>query len=256
MTLASRVPALSLVEVRKSFGSSEIINGVSLAVASGERVGLIGPNGAGKSTLFDMISGRLQPSSGYILLNGHPIRGMKPYQVNRLGLSRSFQISHIFPKLSVFDNLRCGVLWSMGYRYTVFKFLQDLSDANARTEEIMSQVRLHPKRTTLAMHLGYAEQRALELGITLASGASMILLDEPTAGMSQLEAAYFVALIQAATEGKSLLIIEHDMHVLFGLADKIAVLVHGSLLAFDRPEAVRANALVQEAYLGVTTLET
>ncbi len=245
-------PALALIDVRKRVEQTEIIGGISLAVTAGERVGLIGPNGAGKSTLFDLISGRQLPSAGFILLNGQSIGGMKPHQINRLGLSRSFQITHIFPKLSVFENLRCGVLWSLGYKYTLFKFLQNLDDANARTTELMTMVCLEKKRNSLAMHLSYAEQRVLELGITLAGGSNVILLDEPTAGMSQLDTRYFVGLIRAVTEGKTLLIIEHDMSVLFGLADKIAVMVDGQLLAFDTPEAVRANALVQEAYLGAT----
>ncbi len=242
--------ALELRDLRKSFGKTEIIRGVNLAVKPGERVGIIGPNGAGKSTLFNLISGRFGATSGDVMLHGHNINGKKPFEINRLGLSRSFQITNIFPKLSVFENLRCSVLWSLGYKYTFLKFLSKLHDANDRAEELMRMIQLDRKRDVLAMNLTYAEQRALEIGITIGGGASVILLDEPTAGMSKSETTRFIALIKQVTEGKTLLTVEHDMGVVFGLADKIAVVVYGEVLAFDTPEAVRANARVQEAYLG------
>jgi len=243
-------PALELKDLRKSFGKTEIIRGVNLAVRPGERVGIIGPNGAGKSTLFNLISGRFAPSSGQVLLNGQRIDGKRPFEINRAGLSRSFQITNIFPKLSVFENLRCGVLWSLGYRYTFLKFLADLTDANERAEQLLHMIQLDRKRDLLAMNLTYAEQRALEIGITIAGGANVILLDEPTAGMSKSETSRFIALIKEVTEGKTLLTVEHDMGVVFGLADRIAVVVYGEVLAFDTPDAVRANERVQEAYLG------
>ncbi len=242
--------ALELKGLRKSFGKTEIIRGIDLAIPVGERVGIIGPNGAGKSTLFNLISGRFEPSSGDVFLQGQRITGKKPYEINRLGLSRSFQITNIFPKLSVFENLRCGVLWSLGYKYTFLKFLADLKDANDRADELMEMVKLDKKHDVLAMNLTYAEQRALEIGITIAGGAKVILLDEPTAGMSQSETSRFIRLIKDVTVGKTLLTVEHDMGVVFGLADKIAVIVYGELLAYDVPDAVRANRSVQEAYLG------
>ncbi|MGO4391569.1 ABC transporter ATP-binding protein [Variovorax sp. M-6] len=242
--------ALELKALRKNFGKTEIIRGVDLAVQAGERIAIIGPNGAGKSTLFNLISGRLAPSSGEVLLNGQRIDGKKPFEINRLGLSRSFQITNIFPKLSVFENLRCGVLWSLGYRYSFLRFLSNLHDANERTEELIHQVGLDRKRDVQAVNLTYAEQRALEIGVTIAGGAGVILLDEPTAGMSKTETSHFIALIKQVTVGKTLLTVEHDMGVVFGLADKIAVVVYGEVIAFDTPAAVRANARVQEAYLG------
>ena len=242
--------AVELQDVRKSFGKTEIIRGANLAVRSGERVAVIGPNGAGKSTLFNLVSGRFGPTSGQILLNGERIDGMVPYEINRRGLARSFQITNIFGHLSVFENLRCGLLWSMGYRYAFWKFLASLTDANERAEQLLRMIRLEHKRETLAMNLTYAEQRALEIGVTIAGGASVILLDEPTAGMSKSETARFIDLIREVTVGKTLLTVEHDMGVVFGLADKIAVLVYGEVIAFDTPDAVRANPRVQEAYLG------
>ncbi|MFP5446013.1 MAG: ABC transporter ATP-binding protein [Betaproteobacteria bacterium] len=242
--------ALELRDLRKSFGKTEIIRGVNLSVASGERVAIIGPNGAGKSTLFNLISGRFAPTSGDVILNGQRINGLAPYEINRKGLSRSFQITNIFPKLSVFENLRCGVLWSMGYKYTFLRFLSNLHDANERAKQLMEMIKLEKKRDTLAVNLTYAEQRALEIGITIAGGANVILLDEPTAGMSKTETTRFIHLIKEVTEGRTLLTVEHDMGVVFGLADKIAVVVYGEVIAYDTPDKVRANQRVQEAYLG------
>ena len=242
--------AIELRDLHKSFGKTEIIRGASLAVRAGERVAIIGPNGAGKSTLFNLISGRLAPSSGEVLLHGARIDGKTPYQINRMGLARSFQITNLFPKLSVFENLRCALLWHTGYRYSFLRFLSRLHDANTRTEELLRMIQLQGKRDVLAMNLPYAEQRALEIGVTIAGGADVILLDEPTAGMSRNETRHFIELIRQVTEGKTLLTVEHDMGVVFGLADRIAVVVYGEVIAFDTPEAVRANPRVQEAYLG------
>ncbi|MFM7847742.1 MAG: ABC transporter ATP-binding protein [Rubrivivax sp.] len=243
-------PAVELRNVHKRFGKTEIIRGTSLSVAPGERVAIIGPNGAGKSTLFNLISGRFAASSGDILLNGRKIDGLKPYEINRLGLARSFQVSNLFNNLSVFENLRCAVLWSLGYRYAFWKFLSKLHDANERAEQVLAMIRLERRRDVLAVNLTYAEQRALEIGITIAGGAQVVLLDEPTAGMSRAETTRFVELIREVTVGRTLLTVEHDMGVVFGLADRIAVLVYGEVIAFDTPDKVRADLRVQEAYLG------
>lgn len=242
--------ALELRAVHRHFGKTPIIQGVDLAVVAGQRVAIIGPNGAGKSTLFNLISGRHAPSSGQIYLQGQRIDGQAPHLIYRLGLSRSFQISSLFTRLSVFENLRCSVLWSLGYGYSFWRHLSGLHDANARTQQLLELLQLTPRQDTLAMHLSYAEQRTLELGMTLASGAQVILLDEPTAGMSRSETTHFIALIRQATQGRTLLTVEHDMEVVFGLADKIAVLVQGQIIAYDTPEQVRANPAVQAAYLG------
>ena len=242
--------ALELRDVRKRYGPAEIIRGASLRVDAGERVALIGPNGAGKSTLFNLISGRAAPSAGEILLHGVPIAGLPPHRISRLGLARSFQVSNLFGRLSVFENLRCAVLWSLGHRYVFWRFLSGLRDANARAEEVMAMLQLDGRRDVPAGNLTYAAQRALELGLTIAGGADVLLLDEPTAGMSRSETHRFAQLIRAVTAGRTLLTVEHDMGVVFDLADRIAVLVHGQVIAFDTPEAVRADPRVQAAYLG------
>jgi branched-chain amino acid transport system ATP-binding protein len=242
--------ALELANVRKNFGKTEIIRDLSLAVPPGERHAIIGPNGAGKSTLFNLISGRFPLSSGTIRLNGTDITGRKPFEINRLGLSRSFQITNIFHRLSVFENLRCAVLWSLGYRYSFWHNLNKLADAEDRAEAILKRIGLRRRRNIAAGLLTYAEQRALEIGITIAGDANVILLDEPTAGMSRSETANAVALVRDVTQGKTLVMVEHDMSVVFGLADRISVVVYGEIIACGPPAQIRADPKVKEAYLG------
>jgi branched-chain amino acid transport system ATP-binding protein len=242
--------AVELKGVTKNFGNTAIIRGVDLTVLQGERHAIIGPNGAGKSTLFNLISGRYPVSGGKILLNGESITGLKPFEINRKGLSRSFQITNIFHRMSVFENIRCAVLWSLGYKYSFWHRLGGLKDANQRAEDVMESIGLKRRRDTLAGVLSYAEQRALEIGITIAGGAEVILLDEPTAGMSRSETADAVELIRKVSHGKTLIMVEHDMGVIFNLADKISVLVYGEVIASDTPQDIRGNKAVQEAYLG------
>ena len=242
--------AIELRSVTKSFGNTAIIRGVDLAVPRGERHAIIGPNGAGKSTLFNLISGRYDLSKGDILLNGESITGLKPFQINRKGLSRSFQVTNIFQRMSVFENIRCAVLWSLGYKYSFWHRLGGLKDANLRAEEVMESIGLKRRRDSSAGVLSYAEQRALEIGVTIAGGAEVILLDEPTAGMSRSETSDAVELIRKVSQGKTLIMVEHDMGVVFNLADKISVLVYGEVIASDVPQSIRGNPAVQEAYLG------
>ena len=242
--------ALSLKNLKKSFGKTEIIRGVSLDVDKEERHAIIGPNGAGKSTLFNLITGRFANTSGSVYLHGKDVSGLAPYQINRMGLSRSFQITNIFPKMSVFENVRCSLFWSMGYRYSFWNLVGSSMELTEATDLILHQINLSVRRDELAGMLSYAEQRALEIGITIAGGADVIMLDEPTAGMGHSETDYIVELIRKVTEKKTLIMVEHDMGVVFGLADRISVLVYGEIIATGRPEDVRANPKVQEAYLG------
>lgn len=243
-------PALELVGVEKRFGRTEIIRGVDLEVARGERHAVIGPNGAGKSTLFNLITGRLAVSAGAIRLNGETVSGLRPFEVYRRRLARSFQITNIFPRLSVFENLRCAVLWSAGHGYTFWRSIDRLPDVQERTERLIERLGLERRREVPAGLLAYAEQRALEIGIAIAGDADVILLDEPTAGMSHSEAEHAVDLIRRVSAGKTLVMVEHDMPVVFGLADRISVLVYGKIIASDVPDKIRANKAVQEAYLG------
>jgi branched-chain amino acid transport system ATP-binding protein len=243
--------ALELEGVHKSFGATPIIRGVSLAIPAGERHAIIGPNGAGKSTLFNLMSGRLVPTRGSIRLDGAEIAGQRAYRIARRGLSRSFQVTNIFPRLTVLENVRCAVLWSLGYRYDLFRRIDRLRDANERAEETLERIHLAARRDTPAGVLTYAEQRALEIGITIAGGAKVLLLDEPTAGMSRAEAAHAVDLIRRVSEGRTLVMVEHDMGVVFDLADRISVLVYGEILATDTPPRIRENPEVRSAYLGV-----
>jgi branched-chain amino acid transport system ATP-binding protein len=245
--------ALELVGVQKHFGPAQIICGVDLAVADGERHAIIGPNGAGKSTLFNLISGRYQVSAGTIALHGRDITDLPPHAINRAGLARSFQVTNIFPQMTVFENVRCGALWAAGERYSFWHSVSRRTRITAQVEDLLERTGLIARRDFPAALLPYADQRALELAITLACGANVILLDEPTAGMSRSETEQAVSLIKRITEGKTLIIVEHDMGVVFDVADRISVLVYGEIIATDVPAAVRGNPRVQEAYLGTAS---
>ncbi|MGN6285638.1 MAG: ABC transporter ATP-binding protein [Afipia sp.] len=242
--------AIELRGVNKDFGVTKVIRDINLKIAQGERHALIGPNGAGKSTTFNLISGYMAPTSGTILLRDQVISGLPPYQINRRGLSRSFQVTNVFAKMTVWENLRCAVLWATGHRYAFWKNVDNLPEVRERTAQILQDIGLVSRRDVPAGLLTYAEQRALEIGITVAGGADVILLDEPTAGMSHAETEKAVDLIRRLSEGRTLLIVEHDMSVVFGLADHISVLVYGQIIASGTPEEIRANPKVKEAYLG------
>ncbi len=241
---------LAIDALRKQFGLTQVIRRVSLEVARGERHAIIGPNGAGKSTLFHLISGRYAPTAGTVRLNGEDITGLEPFRVARLGLSRSFQVTNIFPRLSVFENVRCALLWSRGHGYAFWRLVEREHGLNRRAFEVLEAIGLAERHAVPAGALSYAEQRALEIGITLAPDGDVILLDEPTAGMSHSETEAAVALIRRVTERKTLVMVEHDMSVVFDLADRISVLVYGEIIASDTPERIRADRAVQEAYLG------
>ncbi len=243
-------PALSMRNVGKSFGKTEIIRGLDLDVISGDRHAVIGPNGAGKSTLFHLISGHYTPTRGQILLNGNPIQGLSPQKINRQGLARSFQVTNIFPGLSVYENLRLAAMQRYGLQYMLWKRIDRFTQVSEHTDQLLERVRLKARASTLAGELSYSEQRSLEIGMTLASNPTVILLDEPMAGMSREETDYTITLIRELTEGRTLLIVEHDMDVVFSLSDRISVLVYGQILATGTPQEIRNNHQVQEAYLG------
>jgi branched-chain amino acid transport system ATP-binding protein len=241
---------LALRGLRKSFGDAEIIRGVDLEVRRGERHALIGPNGAGKSTLFHLISGNLRPTAGEIVLAGERIDGWSPQRVNRAGLARSFQITNVFAGLSVLENVRIAVMQRRRVQYAFWRRLDSMSAVRETSERLLERVRLQQQARTLAGAMSYSEQRSLELAMTIASEPEVVLLDEPMAGMSREETHYTSELIREVTAGRTLLLVEHDMDVVFALGERISVLVHGQVIATGTPDEIRRHRGVREAYLG------
>ncbi|MET0706112.1 MAG: ABC transporter ATP-binding protein [Tardiphaga sp.] len=242
--------AIALSAVTKRFGASEIIRGVDLTVNTGERHALIGPNGAGKSTLFNLISGQIRPSSGEIFLNGRRSDRDAPEMIARRGVARSFQITSLFARLTVFETLRLGVMATHGVRFCFWRTAASRRDVTQDVFALLGDVNLTHRADAPVSELPYSEQRALELAVTLALRPDVILLDEPTAGMSVEEAAQTVALVRRLTAGRTLLVVEHDMDVVFSLCDRISVLVHGRIIATGTPDEIANNDSVNEAYLG------
>lgn len=245
---------LEVQALHRRFGLTQILRGINLDLASGECLAVIGPNGAGKSTLFNVISGALAPSAGDVRLHGRSIAGRPPHAIARQGLARSFQISQLFAHLSVADHLRCAALQGLGHRADGWRGLRgmltglpDVQTALARWLELLD---LGDCQHSLPAQLSYAQQRMLELGITLASEPRVILLDEPTAGMSRSETEQFVQRLRALTRGRALMLVEHDMQVVFELADRVAVLHEGRVLACGTPDQVRRDEVVRSIYLG------
>ncbi len=247
--------ALAIRDLRKSFGATAIIKGITMEVAEGERHAVIGPNGAGKSTFFHLVSGRHAPDGGQVLLHGQDITGLPPHVISRRGLSRSFQVTSLFARMTVFENLRNAAMQVMGAGFTFWRAVGGYGRLNARAEEMLELTGLAPRRDMLAGALAYADQRALEIGVAVAGGAATVLLDEPTAGMSHAETDRAVALIRRVTEGRTLVMIEHDLGVVFGLADRITVLADGQVIASGPPDAVRGHPAVRAAYLGTAADE-
>ena len=241
---------LSLKDVKKNFGITEIIRGVSLDIVEGEKHAIIGPNGAGKSTLFHLISGRYDVTDGSIRFKEQQIENKPPYEIARMGLARSFQVTNIFQRMSVFENIRCALFWSKGYGYSFWHLLGRQTELNDEAMHVLEQIGLADRAKFPSGELAYAELRALELGVAIASGSELIMLDEPVAGMSHSEAQNAVELIRKITKGKTLIMVEHDMNIIFDVADRISVLVYGEIIATDEPKKIRANPKVQEAYLG------
>jgi branched-chain amino acid transport system ATP-binding protein len=241
-------PALELHGVTKRFGATEILRGIDLAIPRGERHALIGPNGAGKSTLFDLVSGHAQPTDGRIVLDGVDVTRTAAHRRSRKGLARSFQTTHVFEALSVRDTILCAVLGSpLATRMDRWRRSRAL---DRETDRIVDAIGLGAHRNTPAGTLSYADQRILDLGLALACGAAVLLLDEPTAGMSREEGARMLDLIRETTKGKTLLMVEHDMDAVFALADRISVLVRGVLIATGTPDEIRSSPVVRAAYLG------
>lgn len=242
--------ALALEDLHKSFGATAIIRGVSLDIRAGSCHAIIGPNGAGKSTLFHLITGRLKLDRGRIRLAGHDITGLSPHRVFRQGLARSFQVTSLFPRLSVFENLRVAAMWQARCGHAYWRSVAGYPGLHGRVLDMLENLHLTPRRDVPAAALAYAEQRTLEIGLALIGGAHTILLDEPTAGMSRAETERAVALLRRLAGGRTLVLIEHDLSVVFDLADIISVLAEGQVIASGPPQSVRGDAAVRAAYLG------
>jgi branched-chain amino acid transport system ATP-binding protein len=241
---------LQVKDVYKDFSGLKVLMGVTFTVKANEKRAIIGPNGAGKTTLFNIISGKYRPSSGSILFRENEVGGLSPYVLNHLGMCRSFQITNIFQNLTVFENVCAGVRSHAGLRYHLFRTLDRQLKIIARAEQIIEQVGLAEVKQRPAYELSYGQQRALEIGITLSSEPELVLLDEPTAGMTREETEEMVKLMMSVVENRTLMIIEHDMDVVFSLADTISVLHNGTILASGKPDAIRNDPRVKDAYLG------
>jgi branched-chain amino acid transport system ATP-binding protein len=232
------------------FKGLEVLFDVNLQVEEGERHAVIGPNGAGKTTLFNVITGTYHPSRGQVFFKGKEVTGSRPYQMARLGMGRSFQITSTFNRLTAFQNIRLAVLSKKGVRFQLFRKVDKMGDITKETDEILKRINLDRERNLPAGVLSYGKHRSLEISMALATDPDLVMLDEPTAGMSRDETHYAVELIRRLTEGKTAVIIEHDMDVVFSLADRITVLHYGQILATGPPAEIRQNQAVKDAYLG------
>jgi branched-chain amino acid transport system ATP-binding protein len=238
--------------LRRAFGSLVVTNNVDLTVEAGERHVIIGPNGAGKTSLINQIGGQLAPSGGRIFVKDTDITGWPPNRVSRIGVARTFQRNNLFQNLSVIENLRLAVEARRGRPLDFFTPVGRQAALIGRAEELMARVHLAQDGARLARNLSYGEQRQLEIGIALAGEPDLLLLDEPTSGMSPAETARMIELIESLPRSLSILMIEHDMKVVFSLADRITVLYYGEVLATGAPADIQANARVREVYLGMT----
>jgi branched-chain amino acid transport system ATP-binding protein len=248
--MAARMNVLRIENLRRSFGSLVVTNRVDLDIAAGERHAVIGPNGAGKTSLVNQIGGQLRPSGGRILVKGTDITGWSPDRICRVGVARTFQRNNLFANLSVLENLRLAVQARRGNPLNFFTPVAHLHNETERSEALMRQVHLQQAPATIARNLSYGEQRQLEIGIALAGEPDLLLLDEPTSGMSPAETARMIDLIGALPRALSILMIEHDMNVVFSVADRVTVLYYGEVLATGHPADIKANERVREVYLG------
>lgn len=237
-------------DLSHDFSGLKVLEEINFSVRKGERHAIIGPNGAGKTTFFNLVSGFYIPSSGSILFKGTDITKAKPYRLNRMGMGRSFQVTSIFQRQTPFENIRLAILSRNRIRFNIFRKVDRMAEINDQTDEILREIHLEDEAHVPTATLSYGKQRSLDMGMALATAPDLILFDEPTAGMSMDESRYAVELIRKLTEGKSMIIVEHDMDVVFSLADRMTVLHRGGILATGTPGEVRENEAVKRAYLG------
>jgi len=242
--------ALELRDIHHDFSGLQVLTGIDLEVLQGERHAVIGPNGAGKSTLFNIITGRYAPRRGHVLYRGRDITGAAPHRIARLGVGRSFQIINTFPRLTVFQNVRSAVLSRRRMRLDAWSLLDRQADVSREAEETLGMVGLLDRRDVPANALSYGGQRELEIALTVATRPDLVMLDEPTAGLNAEDTRRAVGLIRQVTDGRTLVMVEHDMEVVFDLADRISVIYYGRVLATGTPDEIRANDEVKRAYLG------
>ena len=243
---------LAIDHLRCAFGSLVVTDDVSLAIAQGERHVVIGPNGAGKTSLINQIGGQLRPDGGRIVFKEQDVTGLSPHRISRLGVARTFQRNNLFHNLSVIENLRLALVVKFGQPLDFFRPALGDDALLDRARQLMRTVHLGGDGARIARSLSYGEQRQLEIGIALAGEPELLLLDEPTSGMSPAETARMIELIAALPRTLSILMIEHDMDVVFSVADRITVLYYGKILATGTPAEIQANARVREVYLGMT----
>ena len=245
-------PLLITRDLGLDIGGATIVAGVDLEVAEGEFVGIIGPNGAGKTSLFNLLSGLYRPTAGHVELHGREITNETPHRRTQLGLGRTFQISSVFPRLSVLENARLAAEASLGGTMRVWRRAASFRAALDRARWALGRVGLGERERSAAGALAHGDKRKLELAMLLAGDPHVILLDEPMAGVSAGDVPALVEVIRSvhAEEGKTVLMVEHHIGVVTGLAQRIAVMHHGALLAVDTPERIMANDAVQQAYLG------
>jgi branched-chain amino acid transport system ATP-binding protein len=247
----SATPILATSDLGLDIGGATIVSGVGLEVGEGELLGVIGPNGAGKTTLFNLVSGLMRPTSGRILLDGADITSEPPYRRARAGIGRTFQVSNVFPLLPAVENVRLAAEAALGGTMKIWRRATHFRPAVERAHWALKRVGLDDRGPVPAGLLSHGDKRKLELAMVLAGDARVILLDEPMAGVSMEDVPELVELIRSVhAEGKTVLMVEHHMEVVIGLAQRIAVLHHGSLLAVDEPAAIMQNETVQQAYLG------
>jgi branched-chain amino acid transport system ATP-binding protein len=246
------VTALAVAGLTRDFGGLRALDGITLEVAVGERRVILGPNGAGKTTLFNCITGLLRPTAGRIRLFERDVTALSPHRRARLGLGRTFQITTLFPRLSVLDNALLAVQGADPARFTVHRPLHSFRHLGERADALLGEWGLGERRDVPARQLSYGEQRQLELILALAARPRVLLLDEPTAGLSPAETAAVVALVRRLPDAVTILLIEHDMDVALGLADRVTVLHHGQVIADGPAAAIRRDARVAEIYLGTT----
>ena len=247
--MASKETILQTKELSKDFGALIAVNRVNLDVGVGVH-SIIGPNGAGKTTLFNLLTGFLKPSRGEVFYQGRKITGLQPYRISQMGMARSFQITSIFPELTVYENVRIAVQSRVKARYNFLTSFEKLKGVHEKTQSVLKQVGLNKLTDVKAKNLSYGDKRILEIGLSLAGNPKVLLLDEPTSGVGGHERGGVARFIHDLTRKWTVLLVEHDMDIVMGISDRIVVMQQGRIIADGAPEEIKNNETVKEVYLG------